>query len=283
MKREESEDVKKLRLEMEYRNYSLNSVKTYCDLMSFLELSLSKRLEEITTEDLKGFLHVALVQHHRSTSYINQNISAYKIFVQDVLKREWEGIKVKRPRREKKLPVVLSINEVERMITSTSNLKHRVILMLMYSAGLRRTELLQMKPSAIDSSRMLIHVSQGKGKKDRYSILSQKTLELLRQYYSLERPKHYLFEPNGNPGQMLSDRTIDAIVRKSAIRAGITKNVSCHTLRHSFATHLLETGVNIKIIQQFLGHTSLRTTSIYLHLTNINLGSVKSPLEDMNV
>lgn len=283
MKREESEDVKKLRLEMEYRNYSVNSVKTYCDLMSFLELSLSKNLVDITVEDLKSYLHMALVKHQRSTSYINQNISAYKIFVQDVLKREWEGIKVKRPRREKKLPVVLSINEVERMITSTRNLKHRVMIMLMYSAGLRRMELLQMKPLAIDSSRMLIHISQGKGKKDRYSILSQKTLDILRQYYSLERPKQYLFEPNANPGQMISDRTIDYIVRQSAIRAGITKTVSCHTLRHSFATHLLETGVNIKIIQQFLGHTSLKTTSIYLHLTNINLGSVKSPLEDMNI
>ena len=283
MKREESEDVKKLRLEMEYRNYSVNSVKTYCDLMSFLELSLSKKLEEITIEDLKGFLHTALVKYERSTSYINQNISAYKIFVQDVLKREWEGIKVKRPRREKKLPVVLSISEVEKMIASTRNMKHKAMLMLMYSAGLRRMELQQMKPSAIDSKRMLIHISQGKGRKDRYSILSQKTLEILRQYYSLERPKQYLFEPNANPGQMISDRTIDYIVRQSAIRAGITKTVSCHTLRHSFATHLLETGVNIKIIQQFLGHTSLKTTSIYLHLTNINLGSVKSPLENMNI
>jgi integrase/recombinase XerD len=283
MKREESKDVKKLRFEMEYRNYSANSVKTYCELMSFLELSLSKNLEEITIEDLKSFLHIALVKHQRSTSYINQNISAYKIYMQDVLKKEWEGIKIKRPRREKKLPVVLSMNEVERMIASTKNLKHRAMLMLMYSSGLRRTELLQMKPSSIDSSRMLIHVFQGKGKKDRYSILSQKTLEILRQYYALERPKQYLFEPNGNPGQMISDRTIDHIVRQSALRAGITKNVSCHTLRHSFATHLLETGVNIKLIQQFLGHTSLKTTSIYLHLTNIDLGSVKSPLEGMNV
>lgn len=283
MKKEESQDVKKLRLEMEYRNYSSNSVKTYCELMRFLELSLSKKLHEITIDDLKGFLHIALVKYQRSTSYINQMISAYKIFVQDVLKNEWEGIVVKRPRREKKLPVVLSINEVERMISSTRNLKHRAMIMLMYSAGLRRTELLQMKPSAIDSSRMLIHISQGKGKKDRYSILSQKTLEILRQHYSLERPKQYLFEPNGNPGQRLSDKTIDNIIRKSAARAGITKTVSCHTLRHSFATHLLETGVNIKIIQQFLGHTSLKTTSIYLHLTNINIGSVKSPLEDMNI
>lgn len=283
MKRELSADVKKLRLEMEYRNYSANSVKTYCELMSFLEISLSKNLVDISVEDLKNYLHVALVKHQRSTSYINQNISAYKIFVQDVMKQEWEGIKVKRPRREKKLPVVLSINEVERMIAATRNLKHRAMLMLMYSAGLRRMELQQMKPSAIDSERMLIHISQGKGKKDRYSILSQKTLETLRLYYSIERPKLYLFEPNCNAGQLMADRTIDHIVKNSAKRAGINKTVSCHTLRHSFATHLLETGVNIKLIQQFLGHTSLKTTSIYLHLTNINPGSVKSPLEDMNI
>jgi integrase/recombinase XerD len=283
MKRELSEDVKKLRFEMEYRNYSENSVKTYCELMSFLEISLSKNLVDITVEDLKNYLHDALVKHQRSTSYINQNISAYKLFVQDVMKQEWEGVKIKRPRREKKLPVVLSISEVEKMIASTRNMKHKAMLMLMYSAGLRRMELQQMKPSAIDSKRMLIHISQGKGKKDRYSILSQKTLEILRRHYSLERPKLYLFEPNGNAGHMMSDRTIDYIVRNNAQRAGIKKIVSAHTLRYSFATHLLETGVNIKIIQQFLGHTSLKTTSIYLHLTNIDLGSVKSPMEDMNI
>jgi site-specific recombinase XerD len=283
MKKELSEDVKKLRKEMEYRNYSESSVKTYCELMSSLELRLSKSLVDITVEDLKGFLHLALTKQKLSVSYANQNISAYKIFVQDVMRQEWEGIKIKRPRREKKLPVVLSINEIERMIVVTRNLKHRAMLMLMYSAGLRRMELQQMKPSAIDSERMLIHISQGKGKKDRYSILSQKTLDILRQYYKLERPKIYLFEPNSNAGNLMSDRTIDHIVRKSAERAGIKKTVSCHTLRHSFATHLLETGVNLKLIQQFLGHTSLKTTSIYLHLTNINPGSVKSPLEDMDI
>lgn len=150
MKIELSEDVKKLRFEMEYRNYSENSVKTYCELMSVLEISLSKNLVDITVEDLKNYLHVALVKHQRSTSYINQNISAYKLFVQDVMKQEWEGVKIKRPRREKKLPVVLSISEVEKMIASTRNMKYKA--MLMYSAGLRRMELQQMKPSAIDSN-----------------------------------------------------------------------------------------------------------------------------------
>ncbi|NBW59746.1 MAG: integrase [Crocinitomicaceae bacterium] len=126
-------------------------------------------------------------------------------------------------------------------------------------------------------------MSQGKGRKDRQSILSPKTLEILRLHYQMDRPKTYLFEPQGNPGASISDRTLDHIVKKNAIRAGIKKEISSHTLRHSFATHLLEAGVNLRLIQEFLGHTSLKTTSIYLHLTNVNPKSIVSPLEAMNL
>ncbi|MFM7683408.1 MAG: tyrosine-type recombinase/integrase, partial [Bacteroidota bacterium] len=183
----------------------------------------------------------------------------------------------------KKLPTVLSVNEVENLLSSTRNLKHRAMLMLMYSAGLRKSELLQMKPKAIDSERMVVNITQGKGRKDRLSILSPKTLETLRLYYQVERPKIYLFEPKGNPGMCISDRTLDHIVKKNAQKAGIKKDISSHTLRHSFATHLLEAGVNLRLIQEFLGHTSLKTTSIYLHLTNVNPKSIVSPLESMNI
>lgn len=283
MKREMSADVKKLMFEMEYRNFSANTVSTYCDCMLVLETKINKPLHLILPEELKSFLHFLLVEQNRSVSYINQNISAFKIFTQDVLKQPWDGIKIKRPRREKKLPTVLSVSEVENLLSSTRNLKHRAMLMLMYSAGLRKSELLQMKPKAIDSERMVVCISQGKGRKDRQSILSPKTLEILRLYYQMERPKTYLFEPQGNPGAMISDRTVDKIVKKSAIRAGIKKEISSHTLRHSFATHLLEAGVNLRLIQEFLGHTSLRTTSIYLHLTNVNPKSIVSPLETMNL
>lgn len=283
MKREMSADVKKLMFEMEYRNFSANTVSTYCDCMMVLETKINKPLHLILPEELKSFLHFLLVVQNRSVSYINQNISAFKIFTQDVLKQPWDGIKIKRPRREKKLPIVLSVSEVENLLSSTRNLKHRAMLMLMYSAGLRKSELLQMKPKAIDSERMVVSISQGKGRKDRQSILSPKTLEILRLYYQMERPKTYLFEPQGNPGAMISDRTLDHIVKKNAIRAGIKKEISSHTLRHSFATHLLEAGVNLRLIQEFLGHTSLRTTSIYLHLTNVNPKSIVSPLETMNL
>lgn len=283
MKNQISEDVKKLQLEMEYRNYSPRSVVSYCKSMEVMEKRLSKRISEITEDDLKYYLHEKITKQKCSTSYVNQHISAYRIFVQDVLKRDWEDIKIKRPRRVQKLPVVLSFGEVERLMAALRNIKHKAMLMLMYSAGLRQQELLQMKPSSIDSERMLVHVSQGKGKKDRYTLLSPKCLEILRLHYKMNRPKVYLFEPQTKVGAAMSARTIQYIVKKSAKLAAIKKNISCHTLRHSFATHLLENGVNIKLIQQFLGHTSLRTTSIYLHLTNIDPASVKSPLEDMNI
>ena len=169
------------------------------------------------------------------------------------------------------------------MISKTKNLKHRAMLTLLYSAGLRKMELLQIKPQEIDSQRMVVNVTQGKGRKDRQTILSPKTLILLREYFKIERPRTYLFEPSGQKGKMISDRTLDHIVKQSAKRAGISKNVSAHTLRHSFATHLLEAGVNLRLIQAFLGHTSLKTTSIYLHLTNVNPRNIISPLEGMNI
>lgn len=283
MKRSFSVDVERLKKEMEYRNYSERTVDSYCLTMSALEKSAAKPLSQLTVVDLKTYLHHALTVKNCSTSYANQNISAFKIFTEDVMHKEWDGFKIKRPRRTQKMPEVLSINEVERMIASTSNIKHRAMLTIMYSAGLRRMELLQLKPGDIDSERMLIKVKQGKGKKDRYSLLSTKALELLRLHYRLNRPKTYLFEPNGRAGMEVSDRTIDQIVKQSAKRVKITKNISCHTLRHSFATHLLEKGVNIKLIQEFLGHTSIKTTSRYLHLTNFNPSNVRSPLEEMEI
>lgn len=283
MKRELSKSVLQLKQELAYRNYSSRTITNYCECMMVLETKLKKPLYQIVESELKSFLHYLLVDQNKSTSYINQNISAFKIYTQDVLKRTWEDIKIKRPRREKKLPVVLSIKEIESLIFYTSNLKHRAMLMLMYSSGIRKMELLQLKPNAIDSERMVVKVVQGKGKKDRQTILAPKTLEILREYYKRERPSTYLFEPHGRKGTCIAERTLDLIVKKSASKAGITKDISSHTLRHSFATHLLETGVSLRLIQELLGHTSLKTTSIYLHLTNVSPGNITSPIETMNL
>jgi site-specific recombinase XerD len=283
MKRELSKSVLQLKQELAYRNYSSRTITNYCECMMALETRLNKPLDQISESELKSFLHYLLVHQKKSTSFINQNISAFKIYIQDVLKRPWEDIKIKRPRREKKLPVVLSVKEIESLIFHTSNLKHRAMLMLMYSSGIRKMELLQLKPKAIDSERMVVKVLQGKGRKDRQTILAPKTLEVLREYYKRERPSTYLFEPQGRKGTCISERTLDQIVKNSASKAGITKEVSTHTLRHSFATHLLERGVSLRLIQELLGHTSLKTTSIYLHLTNVNPGNVTSPIESMNI
>ena len=283
MKNQFSKCIDKLQLELEYRNFSPSSVKSYCTTMSAMEERLGKVLSSITTEEFKVYLHDLIFNQRRSTSLINQHISAFKIFYSDILKNDWERIKIKRPKKVQKLPVVLSMDEVERLISVIINIKHRAMVMLLYSAGLRRSELLQIKPSDIDSENMKIHVRQGKGKKDRFTILSSKCLELLRLHYKLNRPKTYLFEPQGNEGSTIAPTSLANILKKNAQKANIKKEVSPHTLRHSFATHMLEQGVNIKLIQRFLGHTSLKTTSVYLHLTNIDLTKVKSPLESMNV
>ncbi len=283
MKKDHSELVMRLIYEMELRNYSENTIRTYSALLAQVEESLKISLDKVTTEQLKNHLHRRIKEDEVSIALINQSISAWKILQVDVMKREWESVKIKRPRRITKLPVVMSIEEVERLIAVTSNIKHRALLMLAYSTGVRRHEIQQMKPSAIDSSRMLVHVVQGKGKKDRYTILSPKALDNLRTYYRLERPKLYLFEPNGKPGCVLADQSLSTIVKTSAEKAGITKRVSFHTLRHSFATHLLEQGVNVRLLQQFMGHASLKTTSGYLHLVNVDMAKVISPLDLMRL
>ena len=283
MKNKKSPLVEQVVYEMQLRNYSVCTIESYSKLLTKVEKNLELPLDKIGVEQFKSYLHQRIMQDEVSTSMVNQLISAYKILQVDVLKRDWQTITLKRPRREKKLPVVLSVEEVQRMILSTKNLKHRALIMLVYSAGLRRQEAQMIKAADIDSSRMQVRVVQGKGKKDRYTILSTKALEMLRQYYKMERPSNYLFESQGKKGQILSDTSLNKIVKKSAAKAGIRKNISFHTLRHCFATHLLESGVNIRLIQQFMGHTSIKTTTIYLHLANINPASVLSPMDSMNI
>ena len=272
-----------LRKEMEIRNYSPRSVNTYAGFIGAMSARLKLPAEQITLDAFKDYLHVLISVEKRSVALINQAISAYKILQVDVLKRQWEDFKVKRPRRDKKLPVVLSLDEVERLLNVTRNVKHKAILMLAYSAGLRKSEVLNITPAAIDSGRMQVRVVQGKGRKDRYSILSATTLDLLRVYYKIVRPKHFLFESWGSSGKALSERSLDNIVKDNARKAGIIKDISFHTLRHSFATHLLERGINLRLIQQYLGHTSMRTTMVYLHLTNIETLSVISPVDEMKI
>ncbi len=283
MKKSHSCLIPRLVDEMQVRNYSPRTVTTYSGLLSKVENYFKLPIDQLTTDQFKSYLHHRITVDQISVSMINQHISAFRILQTDLLGRNWEQLKIKRPRKTKKLPVVLSINEVERLIDATRNIKHKTILMLAYSAGLRLQEVSALRLSAIDSSRMQVHVVQGKGKKDRYTILSRKVLEYLRLYYRLEKPRVYLFEPQGMKGRQISARTLQIIVKQSCHAAGIRKKVTFHTLRHSFATHLLEKGVNLRLIQQLLGHTSLTTTSGYLHVANITPSGLGSPLDSMNI
>lgn len=202
-----------------------------------------------------------------------------KFLYSTTLQQEWVN-DIKFGRRPVKLPVVLDLSEVQALFSVTENIKHKAILMIMYSSGLRMSEVMHLKVTDIDSKRMMVYIRQGKGGKDRYSILSETTLECLRQYWRESRPKEWLFE--GNKGSHICMTSIRNIFVNAKKRAGITKHAWPHTLRHSFATHLIESGVSLHHVQLLLGHTSPKTTTVYLHVSKMNLAQVVSPLDKIS-
>ena len=189
---------------------------------------------------------------------------------------------VKRPRKDKKLPVVLSKEEVERILKAVDNLKHKAILMMVHAAGLRVGEVVKLKIENIDSKRMLIHIKGAKGRKDRYTMLSETALEILREYWRQYKPQKWLFE-GARKDRYIATRTVDKIMEHACTKAGINKDVSVHTLRHSFATHLLESGTDLRYIQELLGHADSKTTEIYTHVSTKSLGKIKSPLDGLEL
>jgi site-specific recombinase XerD len=266
--------------EMQIRNYSDRSIRNYICCLSQLSIYYHCSPDLLTVEQIKSYLHYCVTVKQSSASTVNQIIGAVRILFTDVLQRPWDPIKIKRARKEKKLPVVLSKQELVALFSVVTNLKHKAIFAIAYSSGLRLEEVRMLKPSDIDSDRMQIRVENGKGKKDRFTVLSGGTLEVLRSYYQRFRPKNYLFEGCA-PGEAISRRTIQKVFCGTVTKAGITKRVSFHTLRHSFATHLLEQGTNLRLIQQLLGHNSLRTTSVYLHLSCFDPKEVTSPFDNL--
>ena len=185
---------------------------------------------------------------------------------------------LKRPRKERKLPVVLAESEVRSRFEGLGNLKHRIVMMPVYSSGLRAGELIRLKPEDIDSERKIIHIHGGKGKKDRYTILAEVVLEGLREYWKAFKPKAWLFEGQV-AGIPYSIRSAQQVFEKAKDKAGIKKHVSIHSLRHAFATHLLDQGTDIRFIQELLGHSSVRTTEIYTHVSKRTIATIKSPIE----
>ena len=260
------------------KRYSPNTLNTYSEaLKSFLTFCNTKAVKDITNEDVILYNNDYILKHNLSSSYQNQIVNAIKLYFKIVKETAIDIDKIHRPKREKVLPNVLSKEEVLKIIDSTENLKHKTLLALIYSAGLRISEALNMKPKDIDSVRMLIHVKNAKGKKDRYTLLSEKVLQLLREYYTIYKPKDYLFE--GQFGGMYSSRSAQVILKQVAEKAGIKKPITLHTLRHSFATHLLESGTDLRYIQDLLGHSSPKTTMIYTHVTNDSLKKIKNPFD----
>ena len=262
---------------LELKKYSNNTVKSYVKCFEdFINHYHDKVIDNLNENDIRDYLQY-LIQTNRSKSYINQSINSIKFYFEIVLGMPNRFYNIERPRKDKKLPLVLSKEHILQIIENTNNIKHRCIVSLLYSSGLRRSELLNLKISDIDSSRMLIRVQDAKGSKDRYSLLSKTALEDLRAYYKEWKPKIYLFE---NPkGGKYSPNSVGKIVTNAAIKAGINKRVSPHTLRHSFATHLLENGTDLRYIQLLLGHSSTKTTEIYTHVAKSSFNSIKNPLD----
>jgi site-specific recombinase XerD len=265
---------------LEFKRYSINTARTYISCFeSFMNAFSDYELITITEQDIQNYLN-QLAQKGVSTSRLNQTINSIKFYYELVLQMPNRFYSINRPFKKERLPKVLSQTEVFKIIDATNNIKHRCIASLLYSAGLRRQELLNLKITDIDSQRMVININQGKGRKDRVTILSEKVLLDLRKYIKIWTPQLYLFE--GKVSEKYSGSSVGAIIKKSAIRARISKNVTPHMLRHSFATHLLEAGTDLRYIQTLLGHNSSRTTEIYTQVSLGHMQKIKSPFDSLS-
>ena len=268
-----------LKRELLSRKYSYKTVKGYLyynrDFLNFID----KNPFDIQESDIKNYLLYLAEEKQSATSTLNQAINALKFYYGTMLKRKFV-YEVKRPRKDKKLPVILSQEDVAKILSSVDNLKHKTLLMLVYSAGLRVGEVVKLKPEDIDSKRMLVFLKGSKGKKDRYTLLSETTLKTLREYWKEYKPTKWLF-PGPDKERYITIRTAQRVFEMACEKALIKKDVTIHSLRHSFATHLLENGTDLRYIQELLGHKSSKTTEIYTHVSNKALMKIRNPLDQI--
>ena len=265
-------------VDLQLRGATPRTQKTYLREVSNFAKYFNRSPKELGEGELKEYMLYLMKERHLSDGTFRFYVAALKFLYRTTLKREWVVEKIKCPKRKRKLPVVLDISEVESLFSVTTNLKHKAILMITYSSGLRVSETARLKMTDIDSKRMMVRVRQGKGGNDRYSILSQTALEHLRQYWRKYRPTEWLFE-GAKKDDHISTHSIQLMFYAARKRAGITKPASVHTLRHSFATHLIEAGTSLHHVQLLLGHRSPTTTTVYLHVSRLNLAQVISPLD----
>jgi len=267
-----------MEMDMRLRRFSPKTIACYLGCMKGIAKHFRKSPAELGDEDIRDYLHYLMEEKKASQAVLVQTYSALKFFFEHTLQRRWNASRIPRSKQRKKLPGVLSKPEVESIFSATKNLKHRAILMTIYSAGLRIGEATRLKVSDIDSGRMMIRVNEGKGLKDRYTLLGERNLEMLRRYWKAYRPSDWLF-PGRDGSEPVSISAVQRVFKTSLLKAGIKKKASVHTLRHSFATHLLESGTDLYYIQRLLGHRSAGTTSVYLHITGKDIGKVKSPID----
>ena len=277
-----SREIAKFVAWMKQKRYSDRTVKSYTmSIKTFLKFYAGKPIEEITNKDLIEFNSQFIIGNGLSASFQNQILSGVKLFYSRLYKVKLDIDEIERPRRSRKLPNVLSKEEVKRIIEAPTNLKHRVMLSLLYACGLRRSELLNLRPGHVDSKRGLLIILNAKGQKDRVVPISSKTIDLLREYYKNYKPKVWLFEGQ-TAGIAYSGESLRNVLQFALEKTKISKPVTLHWLRHSYATHLLESGTDLRFIQELLGHKSSKTTEIYTHVSTESLKKIRSPFDDLD-
>jgi integrase/recombinase XerD len=264
--------------DLKLRNLAPRTIEVYVQRVAAFARHFGKSPEHLGQPEVRSYLVHLVQEKHVSWSYYNQTVAALRFLYRVTLGREEPLHRIACPKQPKRLPVVLSPDEVVRFFQAVPGLKHRALLMTAYAAGLRISEVVALTVEDIDSRRMVLRVRQGKGRKDRYVMLSPRLLEVLRAYWKAARPAHWLF-PGQVEGRPLTAGTVHRVCVQASRAAGLGKHVTVHTLRHSFATHLLEAGTDIRTIQLLLGHRELRTTAVYTHVSPAALETTLSPLD----
>lgn len=264
--------------DMRVRNFSPHTLRAYVHAIAGYARHFGTSPDLLGIEDARTYLLFLIHERHVSPSTLGLAHCALRFFYRVTLGRQWPAELLPLPKRQDKLPIILSLSEVEVLFAAVRHIKHRAILMTIYATGLRVSEACHLRVTDIDSQRMVVRVHQGKNRKDRYVMLSEVLLDALRAYWKAERPKVWLF-PNPRRDEPMSIDSVHNMCVRSAERAGLAKRVTPQTLRHCFATHLLEAGANIRIIQLLLGHRSLHTTARYTHVSRESICAVTSPLD----
>ena len=264
------------------RNRTPQTIRAYTGWVADFARYFHASPDRLGPEHVRSYLLHLIQERQASWNIYRQARLALQFFYTVTLGREWVVARVARPKAPKKLPVVLGTDEMTRFLDALQNPKHRALLMTAYAGGLRLSEVAHLRVEDIDSARMVIHVRQGKGHRDRDVMLSPRLLMVLREYWAAYRPRPYLF-PGRQPDQPVSARAVQKVCQRALAASGLSKHVHMHTLRHSFATHLLESGTDLRTIQVLLGHHSFSTTARYLHITTAALKSTRSPFDGLEV